>query len=414
MDLRGGEACWKGEARGLPASTPPPRQIVDIAIVGAGVVGAMLAERLSATGLRVAVLDRRPPSWGATAASTALVMWAADTPLVQLAETIGADAAGRRWRRVRQAVLDLSMRIADLRLDCGWESRLEVYLDGDVLDEEGLVREGEARRAVGLASEFCGPAAIAERFGVEARPGLVSADTFEVDPVALTQGMLRAALARGATITYPADVVASSEDADGVQLTLASGEIVRARQVILACGYEAPRPFLPAAFELGSSFAIATGKATAPLWRDDAMIWEAADPYLYCRATRDGRVIIGGADEDFVDAARRDAMIPDKRRQLEQMASRLLKGAKIDAEYAWSATFGTSPDGLPAIGKAKDHDRLWLACGFGGNGVTFASLAAEIIASALDGRPDPDAICFSPYRFETDNAVQPISAHRRR
>jgi len=42
---------------------------------------------------------------------------------------------------------------------------------------------------------------------------------------------------------------------------------------------------------------------------------------------------------------------------------------------------------------------VWLSAGFGGNGISFAALAGEILARALGGDPDPDAACFDPYRF---------------
>ncbi len=71
----------------------------------------------------------------------------------------------------------------------------------------------------------------------------------------------------------------------------------------------------------------------------------------------------------------------------------------LAADCAWAATFGQSPDGLPAIGRVRGFDALWLASGFGGNGVTFASLAAALIADSLAERPCPDLECFSPYRF---------------
>jgi glycine/D-amino acid oxidase-like deaminating enzyme len=45
------------------------------------------------------------------------------------------------------------------------------------------------------------------------------------------------------------------------------------------------------------------------------------------------------------------------------------------------------------------HERLWLASGFGGNGITFAALAAELLTAELTGQPDPDIECFDPYRF---------------
>lgn len=68
-------------------------------------------------------------------------------------------------------------------------------------------------------------------------------------------------------------------------------------------------------------------------------------------------------------------------------------------ERQWAATFGSSPDGLPAIGEAAALSQVWLAAAFGGNGIAFASLAADMLANELDGREDPNRECFSPYRF---------------
>lgn len=399
LDLRTGRVCWPEDDAALPPADPLPAGPVDVAIVGAGVMGAMLAERLTAEGRQVALIDRRPPARGATAASTALVMWPADIPLTALAQTWGEAEAARRWRRVHGAVLDLAARVADLGLRADWAPRPELYLAGDRLDEFGLRREAEARGAAGLPSRYLTPSDVAATFGLPPRPALLSQDAFSVDPMALTLELLAQARRRGASLTWPADVVSIAPAGDGVRLTTAGGATLDAGQAVLATGYEAARDYLPPAFKLGSSFAIATGPGVAPLWRDGAMIWEAADPYLYARTTADGRIVVGGADEDFADAARRDALLPDKRRDLERRGAEMLGCDVLEADCAWAATFGTSPDGLPAIGAVRGFERLWLAAGFGGNGVTFASLAAGLIAAGLSGEPDPDAACFSPYRF---------------
>lgn len=400
LDLRGGEVCWPEPSSDLPVASLPA-DLADVAIVGAGVMGAMLAERISGQGRSVVVLDRRPPAWGATAASTALVMWAADTPLSHLARTLGAAEAARRWKCVYAAVGELDERIRRLAIDCGWRARPEVYLAGTLLDEAGLQGEAKARQAAGLTSQFLDSKVLAERFGLPPRAGLVSDLAFEVDPVALTLGLLKCAVGRGAKLIWPVDVVAIASIRGGVSLTLADGRDVRARQVVLATGYEAARAYLPPAFELDSSFAIASAPGLAPLWRENALIWEASDPYLYARTTRDGRVIIGGADEDFADADRRDAMLSAKRQALTAQSGDLLGREGVEAECAWAATFGSSPDGLPAIGRAPGFDALWLASGFGGNGVSFASMAASLICASLDGVPAPDLECFAPDRFET-------------
>ncbi len=397
-DLRGGRSCWKPHEHDALPCDPLPQGPVDVAIIGAGVMGAMLAERLAKDGRRVALLDRRPPAHGSTAASTALVMWSADVPLTHLSEMIGADEAVRRWRRMHAAVRGLSDRIDALALDCGRRDRPELYLTGTLLDERALEAEGQARRAAGLPSTFLAARDVTARFGIAPRAALLSADCYELDPVRLTQALLSEARQQGATISFPHDVAALEQVSDGITVQSDDGSPLLAGEVILATGYERARWFLPPAFAVTSTYAIATSPGVAPLWRENAMIWEASDPYLYARATADGRIIVGGEDEHFAEARQRDALIGTKAGILQSKIASVI-GGELQLDCAWAAAFGTSPDGLPAIGRAANHEHLWLASGFGGNGITFAALAAELIAGELACRPDPDISCFDPYRF---------------
>lgn len=395
LDLRGGNPCWLDGHDTSGSDRLPER--VDVAIIGAGIMGASLAERLSRDGRGVALIDRRPPAAGSTTASTALVLWASDVPLVRLARDIGIVPASRMWQRVHRAVSDLHQSIADLGLDCRWRSRPELYLAGDLLDADGLAREAALRASHGLPSRWLGAEAVAERFGLPARVAILSGDGFGVDPAALTHGLLRVARGRGATLSRQ-DIVALDARPHEIAICSRDGSRLSAQHLILATGYEAPRRYLPAAFSLGSSYAIATRPGAAPVWREHAMVWEAADPYLYARETADNRIIIGGEDEHVVAASERDLLLPAKRAQLEARASEML-GTDVSAECVWSATFGTSPDGMPAIGPAGDDDRIWLAYGFGGNGISFARLGADLIAAALAGQPEPDMALFDPRRF---------------
>ncbi|MBN8815362.1 MAG: FAD-binding oxidoreductase [Sphingomonas sp.] len=393
-NLRGGQPCWTADQTNPPVPDPLPDR-VEIAIVGAGVVGAMLAERLTRDGREVLLLDRRSPAHGATAASTALVMWAPDVPLTHLAKQIGESEAARRWCRVQTAMRNLASHIDATGIDCARIDRPELYLAGTLLEQEGLHVEGEMRRAHGLPSTFLDAETVARRFDIAPRAALLSDGCYEVDPVRLTLELLSRARSRGARAYFPCDVVAL----DGTTLVLDDGRTVRADHVVLASGYECARLFLPPAFTIGSSYAIATAPGTAPLWGGNAMIWEAASPYLYTRATADGRIIAGGEDEDFADADARDALIGPKSGTIAAKLATMIDVPDIAIDCAWAASFGGSPDGLPAIGRAANHDGLWLASAFGGNGVSFAALATEIIAGELAGTPDPDAACFDPYRF---------------
>jgi len=121
------------------------------------------------------------------------------------------------------------------------------------------------------------------------------------------------------------------------------------------------------------------------------MMWEASDPYLYLRATHDGRVICGGADEPFSDEERRDALIGAKTAEIAEKLARLLPGIDPTPEFAWAGSFGSTTTGLPVIRRLPRRPRIHAVMGYGGNGITYSRIAAELIAAELDGREDRDA-----------------------
>ena len=53
----------------------------DALIVGAGITGSLVAERLTRQGLDVVIVDRELPGRGSTAACTSMLLWEIDRPL---------------------------------------------------------------------------------------------------------------------------------------------------------------------------------------------------------------------------------------------------------------------------------------------------------------------------------------------
>jgi len=51
--------------------------------------------------------------------------------------------------------------------------------------------------------------------------------------------------------------------------------------------------------------------------------------------------------------------------------------------------------GLPSIGAIPGKQNCYAVLGFGGNGITFAMIAAEVLREAIAGRADPDADLFA-------------------
>src|ERR1700741_4187354 len=77
---------------------------VDVAVIGAGISGALAAYYLRNTGLKIAVLERRHVGIGSTAASTAFLQYEIDTPITELSNYVGETDAVKSYQLCRDAI----------------------------------------------------------------------------------------------------------------------------------------------------------------------------------------------------------------------------------------------------------------------------------------------------------------------
>lgn len=391
-DLRTGRSLWSDSPfTGVPVRPLSEAISVDVAIVGAGISGALMAHELSRDH-RVAVLDRRPPLHGSTLASTALLQWEIDLPLTALAKDIGWPNARRAYLRSRRAVDDLKRIVTEDRIRCGYQDRKALYLAGDAYGSRALEREAQARAEIGLESRFLRGAEVRDRFGLDRTGAILSQGSASADPAQLTAGLLRRAEARGARIYSPVEAVEAISDPDGVTLLTGGGRAVRASAVVFCCGYERPKGVSAPDSNVVSTWALAsTPGISVPAWLRDTLVWEASDPYLYMRMSRDGRLVIGGEDEDSATAHESQPLLKRKAARIISKFKRLFPTVTLDIDYAWAGAFGESATGLPHIAPVEGLDHAWAVMGFGGNGITSSVIASQVVAGALRGGQDPDA-----------------------
>ena len=365
-------------------------------VIGMGISGAMTADLLTEAGHEVIMIDRRGPSLGSTPATTALVQFEIDLPLTSLRRVKGIDKATRAWRRARLAVANLRGRIEELQIPCRMNDRPTLYLAGNLLSGSSLRKEAETRAAAGLSARYLTASELESGFGIDREGAILSDGNLALDPVKLTSGLLSHSRARGARFFAPEEAVEIRHRRDAVEVTTRSGHRIEARHVVLATGYELMDIVSDDRHEIISTWAIATRRQRKErLWPGEALIWEASDPYLYLRTTHDGRVICGGEDEDFQDEETRDALISDKAERIVEKLARLLPAIDPTPEFVWAGSFGTTRTGLPLIGPVPQKPRIFALMGYGGNGITFSRIGAELIRSALAGHEDADADIFS-------------------
>lgn len=390
MDLRGGVTLW--EAQNGPSGTARPLTQslkADIVIIGSGITGAFLAERLSREPRSIVVLDRYRPQMASTAASTALLQWEIDTPLRALADMIGFQKAAEVYHLSIAAVQDILALMARLGVACQCHPRPSLYLAGNEMGPAELQDEQRLRARAHIESLYLDQATLHTNFALDRPAALYDRGCAEADPLAMARGLMERAVSRGVHVHSPVEVVDYDLTARGAAILTEDGFEVGGDVLILANGYEMP-PIVPARIhDIVSTWVVATEPIPAETTWGDALIWEAADPYLYARHTADHRLIIGGEDEPLTDADARDAKIGEKSEALLAKMRALRPGLNLSADYAWSGFFGTTEDGLPLIGNLPGREKVFAAFGYGGNGITFSAIAAQLIAEALAGQHNP-------------------------
>ncbi len=395
-DLHDGRTVWQAYPQPRVAYTPLTRdETTDIIVIGAGITGAMAAQEMAQAGWRVIILDRRPPLQGSTLATTALLQYEIDNPIRELIKKIGYEKTARAWHRSKLAVDSLSAKTRMLGLSCNLQTKDSLYLAGNVLDENGLEEESQLRMRLGLPCRTLTQKELKDQYGLRADAALFSSGNYTANPVRLAAGYLHSAQTHGAKIYSPAEVLTLESSPRKIHVTLTNGITLTARHVIVTTGYEVPNYLTKQPYEIVSTWAFATKPQPEKIPTTLPLIWEAADPYLYMRRTPDGRFICGGEDAGFSDEDRRNAQTAQKIKRLRAKVKKIYPGIDLTADYQWSGSFGETKTGLPLIGPIPHIPHAYAIMAFGGNGITFSRMGAEIIRGYIEEKPDPASDLFT-------------------
>jgi glycine/D-amino acid oxidase-like deaminating enzyme len=349
-DLLTGRSPW-GADQGPPERSPLAESIkTDIAIIGGGITGALVAEHMTSLGHQVVVLDRETPGFGSTRASTAMLQWETDTSLAELTELYGFETAAEVYRRSNAAVAGLAELVSTHRLPCAFHPRPTLYLAaGDVVEKE-LAAELALRHRAGLPGQLLPYRTLFKDFGFDREAAILSPGSAEADPLLLGWSLLKLAAGRGARV-IDAEALHFHDEGRRVLIETSGKHVIDAAHVVLATGYVMPHFVMPTNHTTSSSFALSTvPQEPDHAWPERALVWEATEPYLYMRMTADNRIIIGGEDEDVTDPQARDAMLLDKTMRLKEKLTQLWPKANATISHAWCGAFGETSDGLPLIG----------------------------------------------------------------
>lgn len=402
MDVISANAFWRLQ-NGIVASYSGLTEPIDCEaiVVGGGISGALLLDKLAGLGVDVVLLERFDVGAGSTSGSTGLLQYEIDKTLIELTDILGLQRAQQAYWSCHRAIDTLSRLASELQMGPSFVRKPSLYVASDERDRADLQREFRARKEAGIDVHYMEADEIESKFAFS-RPGaILSEQAAEVDPYLLTHRLMKRAVARGARVFDRTKVNAFESTNGRVHVETESGVTLTARTLIFATGYEASRYLPKDIVQLHSSFAAVTKPVSDFTgWYRQCLIWETARPYSYVRTTGDSRIIIGGEDEPFRDPKLRDALIPEKTETLLRKLGEIFPQIPFEFAYSWAGTFGETEDGLPYIGTLTRYPSVYFSCGYGGNGITYSAIAAEIIADSINGKQHRDRELFSFERFD--------------
>jgi glycine/D-amino acid oxidase-like deaminating enzyme len=397
MKLNSGYPYWLIK-NGLPCNYPKLEKSIetDVAILGGGISGALVAYYLINLGINCVVIDKRTIGLGSTCASTSLLQYEIDTPLNKLKNLVGLDNAVRSYQLCAEAIQTIGSISKELNYK-EFESVKSLYYAAHEKDNSFLKDEFEIRKQSGFDVKFLSQTQLKKQFNITAPCAILSQCGAKINAYSFTHALHQQSKKKGLKIFDRTPIINIQHTKNKVKLTTENGNTILANKLIYATGYEAVNFIKKKIVKLHSTYATISEQANEKtnFWKDDVLIWNTANPYLYMRTTKDNRILIGGRDEEFFNPIKRDKLMNKKKHQLVKDFNSVFPSIEFIPEFTWAGTFGVTKDGLPFIGNYPPLPNSYFALGFGGNGITFSVIAAQIITDIITGKKNNDAAIFS-------------------
>ena len=373
----------------------------DVAVVGAGIVGAATAYELACRGVSVTLLDRGAVSEGTTGLGEGNVLCSDKDSGAELDLAV----AGLALYDELETLVGAPARI-----------RRKGALIAHPDDRTWAAEPARAARlrAAGVDARLLDPdemRALEPRLTGAVHGGLYVPTDLQCDPRAIARALAALACERGAELRTGAEVTAL-EPGRGVRLR--DGERLSAGAVVLAAGpWSAPLAAsaglsLPLEPRKGQLTRLRVPEPDAAFLRRKIVDGSYLLSVIESGAGRqvstvvetswDGHVIVGSSRERSGFDSTVDA---DLGRAMQDRAAKLvpdLGGLVPDA--TWVGFRPWLPDHLPAIGRSRRAGGLWVATGHEGAGVALGPITGRVVAQAIAGeRPAVDLTPFDPDRF---------------
>jgi len=362
--------------------------IPDVAIVGAGIVGAACAFECARAGLRVTVIEPGIIGGGATAAGMGHIVVMDDV-------MDDSEAQFALTRLSRELWMELS---PDLPRSVEYEACGTLWVAADEEEMREVRRKQEFYASRGVSTQILDALQLREaepnlRDGL-AGALLVNQDSVVYPPCAAVELIGRSA----ATVLRARSVGIESQ-----KVMLANGESLEAGVIINAAGIHAgalmPSVSVPIAPRKGHLLitdrypGFVRHQLVELGYLKSAHSTTGSSVAFNVQPRRTGQLLIGSSRQFGVNSPDIDA--PMMARMLRRATDFMPGIASLSAIRSWTGVRAATPDKLPLIGPCPGLPHAFIAAGHEGLGITTSLGTARILTDHIVGKTPP--IPLSPY-----------------
>ena len=392
MNIHSGSLYWPTTTRPfIQKNTYEKLNIYDAIVVGSGMSGSLTALALVESGLKVAILDKREMATGSSSANTGLLQYSNDIMLHELIGQIGERDAVRFYQLCYEAMDGLENIAKRLPFEADYIRRPSICYASDENDVEKIKAEYDTLKKYGFPSDYWGRNEMTEKLPFSKHGALITLGDAEINPLKFVQGVLTKLEDLGVHL-FPYTEVLDVFEVNGLLDIRTSGQSFFAKHIVYTTGYETTPVGERIGADINRSYAFVSNKIPEfTKWYEQALIWETKRPYLYIRTTVEGRIVVGGLDEDKPEAPQSDEIIQKRAENLLHQVRELFPDYDIQIDFAYAASFGESMDNIPFIGEHPTKKNQFYLLGYGGNGTVYSMLGSQILKDLIVGNRNEDA-----------------------
>ncbi|MGZ3704502.1 MAG: FAD-dependent oxidoreductase [Bdellovibrionota bacterium] len=368
--------------------------VVDVCVVGGGITGLTTAYRLLESGRSVVVLERGTLPAGETTFSTGHLTSVLDDRYFQLRQMHGLKAAQLAAESHACGISELERISATEGIDCNFTRTNGFLFLAPGEEEQLLARELSACHESGLLGvEFVSDAG-SPLFSTG--PVLRIPGQARFHPGRYVAGLARAIQRLGGKVYTHTEALDAKGGHPARVLTNRGFQVV-CESIVVATNVPFNDRFaLQAKMAPYRSYVVGLELDASRM--DLSLFWDTAEPYHYVRTafgeSGEPLLLVGGEDH----RTGQDHGIDHFARLRAWARERLLVDG--DARFQWSGQILEPHDGLAFIGlNPGDHDNVYIAGGFSGNGLTYGAIAADVLTDLINGQINPWASLYSPGRI---------------